>query len=382
MFSTGQEEVTLKTADAFMLDVLRTFDPTVTVDGGVLSELLDGTQIGPLDSRGLAHEIENFMWAGDVTREEYIDQMLPRTGLATSLKQAQRQKVWSVKEEVEEKLAQRTGKPFRYLRYLLLRNLESCGDCSSLQIDYLFVDEAQDLDALTLKVLKKLTAHALILAGDEQQSIYQSGFSFRRAGIDIVGKSRLLRLNFRNSVQIHMLAERYRSLSREESEGGQSLDAFRDGPPVELFREHSRKRTLARIVKRVRFFIDYLGYERENICVITVSKTLFSEIACAFEEEGITAEPVLDTEFSFSSSGSIRMTTMHSAKGLDFPVVLLDLPCAVRQRSEYDEKMNERLMRNLIYVSLTRGLEHLNIFTPPSSDCRAIQDLISLVPET
>ncbi len=382
VFSAGKEEVTLKTADSFMLDTLRSFDAAVTVDAEVLSELLDGTQIGPLDSRGLAHEIENFIWAGDVTREEYVDQMIPRTGLSTSLKQAQRQEVWSIKEEVEERLAQRSGKPFRYLRYILLRKLESCGDCSNLQVDYLFVDEAQDLDALTLKVLKKLTGYALILAGDEQQSIYQSGFSFRRAGIDIVGKSRLLRLNFRNSVQIHMLAERYRRISLGEAESLQSLEAFRDGPPVELFREHSQKKALARMVKRVRFFIDYLGYERENICIITVSKTLFTEISSAFDAEGITAEPVVDADFSFSSSGSIRVSTMHSAKGLDFPVVLLYLPGAARQRSEYDEKMNEMLMRNLIYVSLTRGMEHLNILTPPSSSCPAIQDLISLLSES
>ncbi|MBN2860421.1 MAG: UvrD-helicase domain-containing protein [Sphaerochaetaceae bacterium] len=382
VFASDRDEDSLKTADAFMLDTLHSFDPLITVDADILSELLDGIHIHPLDSKGIAHEIENFIWAGDLTKEEYVEQMVKRAGMSVSLKQDQREAVWGIKEEVEEKLAQRDGKPFRYLRYLLLRNLETCEDFSAFQVDYLFVDEAQDLDALTLKVLKKLTRRALILAGDEQQSIYQQGFSFKRAGIDIVGTSRLLTLNFRNSVQIHSLAERYRTNSGKQSARETGVEAFRDGPPVELFQKTSQTKALAHIAKRVRFFIDFLGYERENICIITVSKSLFGIIASALDEQGITSEAIVDADFSFSSSGSVRLTTMHSAKGLDFPVVLLYLPGATRQHSEYDGKVNDMLLRNLIYVSLTRAMEHLNIFTLSSSSCHAIQDLKALVPVT
>jgi hypothetical protein len=58
-------------------------------------------------------------------------------------------------------------------------------------------------------------------------------------------------------------------------------------------------------------------------------------------------------EFSFRPAGRIRISTLHSSKGLDFPVVLLYLPC-LHRRKAYDEQQTERLLRNLVCVGITR----------------------------
>ena len=78
--------------------------------------------------------------------------------------------------------------------------------------DYAFIDEAQDLAPCDLASVKRCARLCVVLAGDSDQSLYRSGFGFRRAGIDISGRTRNLKTNYRNTVQIHELAERYRAL--------------------------------------------------------------------------------------------------------------------------------------------------------------------------
>ena len=65
------------------------------------------------------------------------------------------------------------------------------------------VDEAQDLSAVGMRLLLALDAsenhrHFLIV-GDGQQSIYPGGFALREIGVDIVGRSRVLTANWRNT---------------------------------------------------------------------------------------------------------------------------------------------------------------------------------------
>jgi superfamily I DNA/RNA helicase len=49
----------------------------------------------------------------------------------------------------------------------------------------------------------------------------------------------------------------------------------------------------------------------------------------------------------------VRLCTLHSSKGLDFPAVLLFLP-SMPTGGSYDEKASESLARNLIYMAILR----------------------------
>jgi superfamily I DNA/RNA helicase len=71
---------------------------------------------------------------------------------------------------------------------------------------------------------------------------------------------------------------------------------------------------------------------------------------------------IRDEEFSFKQEKTIRLSTLHSRKGLDFAVVLLFLP-TLPPRGDYDDKTGDTLVRNLIYVAMTRAMDNLNVFT-------------------
>ena len=81
--------------------------------------------------------------------------------------------------------------------------------------DAIIVDEAQDLTETQVRLLMALDARAdhrdLMFVGDGQQSIYPGGFTLRSVGLDVRGRSFLLRTNWRNTQAI---AERRRGRHR------------------------------------------------------------------------------------------------------------------------------------------------------------------------
>ena len=110
-----------------------------------------------------------------------------------------------------------------------------------------------------------------------------------------------------------------------------------------------------------------MGYDPENICVLVPRRKELQTITDALGEEGIETEDIRTEQFSFSSGGRVRMSTLHSSKGLDFPVVMMYLPY-LHRRHYYDSEQTETLMRNLVFVGLTRAMDNLNVFVAESVD--------------
>ncbi|MFH1980133.1 MAG: UvrD-helicase domain-containing protein, partial [Patescibacteria group bacterium] len=77
--------------------------------------------------------------------------------------------------------------------------------------DYTVVDEAQDVNVPQLRLLAALGGgrpNGLFFAGDLGQRIFQQPFSWKVLGVDIRGRSRTLRINYRTSHQIRRQADR------------------------------------------------------------------------------------------------------------------------------------------------------------------------------
>lgn len=82
---------------------------------------------------------------------------------------------------------------------------------------------------------------------------------------------------------------------------------------------------------------------------------------------GNTCEDVRSEDFSFHSTGNVRISTLHSCKELDFPVVLLYLPY-LHRRAFYADQETDQLLRNLLFVGITRAMDNLNVFIRESDD--------------
>jgi len=77
--------------------------------------------------------------------------------------------------------------------------------------DFAVVDEAQDITIGHVRFFAALGGgrrNALFFAGDLGQRIFQQPFSWKALGVDIRGRSRTLRVNYRTSHQIRTQADR------------------------------------------------------------------------------------------------------------------------------------------------------------------------------
>ena len=71
--------------------------------------------------------------------------------------------------------------------------------------DFVVVDEAQDIGVAQLRFLAALGAErpdGLFFAGDLGQRIFQQPFSWQSLGVEIRGRARTLKINYRTSHQI------------------------------------------------------------------------------------------------------------------------------------------------------------------------------------
>ncbi|MBU8912551.1 MAG: AAA family ATPase [Spirochaetales bacterium] len=366
----------VKTVDAFILERLKRIDESYRFDFTIVDELcaeLNTTEF--LDDVEVAAELETFLFGNVVTHEEYTNEVVPRMGMRRRLSRGQRETVWAIRDQVVSRMNDIGAFSRNYARIKILDYIEAGSeeDRGRLRdVRTIYLDETQDLTSGDLITLKALISGHLIMASDLQQSIYGVSSPFVRAGIRISGRTKVLRTNFRNTRQIHEAAQRFQPTNEE------NLFAFRDGPIPELYTAGEPAELLPILLRKLGLFLDHLEYDADNICVLAPHTAEVSHIAEALAQHDIPAAVITDREFQFSATGAVRLSTLHSSKGLDFPVVLVYLPY-LNRREKFDEETTDRLLRNLIYVGFTRAMENLNVFACPGQDpilndvCRALE---------
>src|SRR5258708_1762303 len=108
------------------------------------------------------------------------------------------------------------------------------------QFEFAVVDEAQDVSVPQLRFLAALGAgrpNSLFFAGDLGQRIFQQPFSWKALGVDIRGRSRTLRVNYRTSHQIRTQADRLlgpevTDVDGNKDERGDTVSVFNGPAPV------------------------------------------------------------------------------------------------------------------------------------------------------
>jgi mRNA-degrading endonuclease RelE of RelBE toxin-antitoxin system len=129
--------------------------------------------------------------------EAYRD--VVRLGSKTRLPETQREVLWSIFERV------RVGLKARHLithAQLFSTLATSISKNKNVVFDFAVVDEAQDISIAHVRFFAALGAgrpNALFFAGDLEQRIFQQPFSWKSLGVDIRGRSFILRVNYRTS---------------------------------------------------------------------------------------------------------------------------------------------------------------------------------------
>ncbi len=251
--------------------------------------------------------------------EAYRD--VARLGRKTRLPEAQRRVLWSIFEKVRSALA---GQSFITESTMFARLAGHFAGSVKSPFDFAVVDEAQDVSVSQLRFLAALAANrpdALFFAGDLGQRIFQQPFSWKSLGIDIRGRSRTLRVNYRTSHQIRMQADRLLGPTVTDVDGNSedrsdTVSVF-NGPPPAIHRLESEEEEIEHVAKWV------AQQRKEGVAPhefgIFVRSAAQLDRAKRAANEAAVPFKVLDE--GEGEDGHISISTMHLAKGLEFRAV-------------------------------------------------------------
>ncbi len=376
-------EGSIITADSFLYSMLKRFFPTKKLAYSFDEKFNTIFANENFDEKALFTESQEFIWANLITKEDYLEKICERSGMKQPLKKSERILMWDALENVEKKLEGFETWPRNFAAKKILEAMTQAleNGSSDFVCEYSFVDEAQDLPPALLAIIKKSTSRGVFLAGDSDQSIYRKGFNWNLSGLDIRGRTKILKTNFRNTNQIHEFAEKYRAKFKNMDKTSMP-SAFRPGPPVEHTIAKNREDAINQIVQQTKMLLNMLSYDEENICIIANESSKLYAIQKELDGQiGVKSELIADKNFDFAGSKGVRLCTMQNCKGLDFPVVLFladHRVQAAEQSSAFDSETFYEQQYNMVYVSLTRAMEMLHIFTVKNSGFEPFKDLANI----
>jgi superfamily I DNA/RNA helicase len=376
----NETQISVTTADAHLLAALKEIMPGGWIDFKAPGSIIrDYNASSFLSDAELAIEIEDVIWGNLVSQEEYLEKHILRRGMKQPLNQQQRELVWSIQERLRRDLEESK----RLTRNLACATILEAAERDSsligaLSSDRIFVDEAQDLSTAAIRCFKIMSRRGVVLAADDGQSIYKIGAQYQRAGLDAAGHTRILKSNFRNTRQIHELAELFLSAGTGSALNDRASSILREGPSPELVTARNEADLFIALKNYMDLATGRLGYDAENVGILVPSNHLLDQIKEHLGKCGYTADNIKGDNFDFSSPGLIRLSTLHSSKGIEFPIVLVYLP-SMSSSGEFDEKTVLSMQRNLLYVALTRAMDHVVVFTLADQNSEIVRELVEAI---
>ena len=297
-----------------------------------------------------------------------------RIGRGTSLKRTDRIKVWRVFEEYRSLLNRNKLKEvddaYRDVASLL------ANEANQLPYAGVVVDEAQDMSTQAFNVLRQIIpegANDLFIVGDGHQRIYgRNKVVLSHCGINIRGRAKKLRINYRTTEEIRVSAVNLLAgipvddLNGEldNNEGYKSL-THGNPPQVESFSDADAQAS---------FVVNYLQRVQEegelpigNICIVARITRELHSIESALADAGIAFERVQANSSDRGEDDQVRIATMHRVKGLEFDQMIIvsvnegivPLSYAVAGKGDKVEARQADLEeRALLYVAMTRAMRH------------------------
>jgi hypothetical protein len=213
--------------------------------------------------------------------------------------------------------------------------------------DVILIDEAQDFAPSWIAVVKKLLKPdgTLFMCDDPTQSLFRS-FSWRQKGVEVVGRTRILRVPFRCTREITLAAH---SLISGDSVLGQSEDItepdltsyeLASGNPPKLVRSYDLSQEI-KLVEQMAISILHTSVDANQIAILCHSKRIVKHWA-HLRDQGF------------------YVATFNQMKGLEFYAVLI--PHLNTAFDQHDTPKDEAFIsetRRRIFTAMTRARDTL-----------------------
>jgi len=315
--------------------------------------------------------------------EDYRD--VVRLGRKTRLPEAQRIILWEIFKLAREELQAR-----RLITHSeMFTSLANAMSSRPKPFDYVVVDEAQDFSVAHIRFFAAMgesKPNSLFFAGDLGQRILQQSFSWKSLGIDVRGRSRTLRINYRTSHQIRMVSDRLLGTMITDIDGNtedrsHTISVFNGALPyIRSFPDESEE------IDAIRNWITEKtesGLLPHEFGIFVRSENQLDRAIAAVAASGL-AYVILDDNIE-TLNDHVSISTMHLVKGLEFRAVAVMacddevIPLQERIETVGDESDLQEVYdteRQLLYVACTRARDHLIVtsITPASEFLDDLQD--------
>ena len=308
-----------------------------------------------------------------------------RLGRKTRLNEDRRMALWAIFDGVRrglDKAALVTEAG------MFVRLTAAVGKAKNPPYEFAVIDEAQDISASQLKFFAALGGNrpnALFFAGDLGQRIFQQPFSWKALGVEVRGRARTLRVNYRTSHQIRAQADRLLEGEISDVDGNaesrrDAVSVFNGAQPVVHSYPSSDEECKAVAEWLAARVAESVAPHEIGIFVRSAAQLPRARAAADAAKLGF---KVLDERVD-ATGGFVAIGTMHLAKGLEFRAVavmacddeVIPLQARIDEVGE-DSDLKEvyDTERQLLYVACTRARDFLFV-TGAEPESEFLDDLI------
>jgi superfamily I DNA/RNA helicase len=257
------------------------------------------------------------------------------------------------------------------------------GHIPAEQYDAVLIDEAHDFEPQWLALAARMVnprTRALMVVYDDIQAIYRGRERpvWKQLGIEAKGRTTVLKINYRNTAQIVAFARRFAS----DVIGAPGTTAD-DEHPILLPEDAGRQgmvpdvRQCVSIDAEAHCVAEWFlgrkkaGYEWPQMACLYPEHWIGERVAQLLGKHGVPIDMARNNRNRISTRRvAVRLLSMHTAKGLEFPCVAI---AGLGQLGRHGETIEECV--RLTYVGVTRAT-HEALLTY-SSESALVQRLIA-----
>lgn len=310
-----------------------------------------------------------------------------RAGMGKPLSRPARKQIWPVFEDYISLL-----KEARVLEPIdAIREARQLIETQKLVLDYraVVIDEAQDFSAEAFRLANAIVpeiraqeGNHLFIVGDAHQRLYGHKVVLSHCGINIRGRSRKLKINYRTSEETrNWAAALLTGCAIDDLDGG--LDEQKDyrslfhgeAPLVEPGDDAEEQlTTILGHIENLRS----QGASDESICIVSRTRNQLNGLKTALASRNLATHEITARSAEEDAKPGIRMATMHRVKGIEFDhMILTHMEASAWRRwivsGPEGNGTLEVQERSLLYVAATRARKSVLV----TSAGRPIIDVIA-----
>lgn len=299
---------------------------------------------------------------GAFTIEEYM--RASRIGRGIPLDRKKRIQVWKVFDEYINIIKGRKGRDIDTAMYECRVALS---ENPTKIYKHVIIDEGQDFSSNAYMLLRAIASseheNDMFIVGDSHQRIYDKKAILSKCGINIRGRSSILKINYRTTEETRKYAFAIlKDIQFDDLDGEYETEYYcqslthGDYPKVENFNTY--KEELEYIINEVNALADS-GVDLRDICVVARTHSILKKYKNDLISGGIKTYEISNLKHDDRSITGIRIATMHRVKGIEFQYIFVVAANknVIPQKRAVADNGNDSITAEkcLLYVALTRA---------------------------